>query len=74
MASLGGVVVSNASSIGEKQAKFLLLFDFGICGGRRVTEMALGSFNHIGFATSMVLWVLGGLWYPLGVHRLELQH
>jgi hypothetical protein len=48
--------------------------DFGICGGQRASKMALGSYNHIGFATSMVLRVLGGLCDTSDDHRLELEH
>eukprot|EP00613_Pedinella_sp_CCMP2098_P014176 CAMPEP_0171749604 /NCGR_PEP_ID=MMETSP0991-20121206/40851_1 /TAXON_ID=483369 /ORGANISM="non described non described, Strain CCMP2098" /LENGTH=35 /DNA_ID= /DNA_START= /DNA_END= /DNA_ORIENTATION= len=35
--------------------------------------MALGSYNHIGFAISMVLRVLGGLLITSDDHRFELE-
>jgi len=47
--------------------------DFGICGGQRASKMALGSYKHIGFATSMVLYVLGDLCNTPDDHRLELK-
>ena len=48
--------------------------DFGICGGQRASKMALCSYTHIGFATRMVLRVLGGLCNTCDDHRLELEH
>ena len=44
----------------------------GICGAKRATKIALGSYNHIGFATNTLFYTLGGLGYTPNVRWLEM--
>ena len=66
----GGVMVSNASSIGEKKRR---VYYFEACGGRRAIKADLNNPSRTVFATRRVFYTLSGLGYTLFVRRLELS-